>query len=132
MSDSEIIKPNIVSSPTADIRLTQTDEGVVQTESFPVIPRQNLQNEFARPVKMSDIIRILEEIGKIKKKGINWEEIAIGVTTLGFGGTLSALITPVDISDNLGPLFYIILPIISFSLTVYVIMHKVMTKRIES
>ena len=42
MSDLKIPKPNVVAKPTADILLIESKKGVVQTESFPVIPKKTM------------------------------------------------------------------------------------------
>jgi len=113
VSDLKIPKPNVVAKPTADISLIEDKKGVVQTESFPVIPRKNNADDFVRPVKMSDLKKILFVIQTIKSAKIQWDEVAIIATTLGI-------------------IFYIITPIISFSSTVFVIMHKIMKRKIVS
>lgn len=131
-TEPKILEPNVETKPTADIRLEQTDDGIVQTELSRVIPRPIDENDFSTPVKISDLKKIQDQVEQLQNKSINWEEISIGVATLGFGATLSALITPISLTHELGKLFYIFLPIISCSLTIYVIMHKIMMKRTET
>jgi len=132
VSDLKIPKPNVVAKPTADISLIEDKKGVVQTESFPVIPRKNNADDFVRPVKMSDLKKILFVIQTIKSAKIQWDEVAIGIATLGFGASISAILSTVKIATTLGIIFYIITPIISFSSTVFVIMHKIMKRKIVS
>jgi hypothetical protein len=132
VSDFKIPEPNAVSKPTADISLTENDKGVVQTESFPVIPKKNDANDFVRPVRMSDLRNILYVTKSIKSEKIQWDEIAIGVATLGFGASISALLADVKIVTFLGKIFYIVLPVISFSASVFVIMLKFMKHKVAS
>lgn len=132
MSDLKIPEPNAVSKPTADISLTEDEKGVVQTESFPVIPKNNDAEDFVRPVRMSDLEKILAVTKSIKLEKIQWDEIAIGAATLGFGASISALLADVKIATGLGKIFYIVLPIISFSSSVFVIMLKFMKHKVTS
>ena len=132
MSEIKIPEPNVVAKPTADISLIEDEKGVIQTESFPVIPKKNDKDDFVRPVKMSDLKKILTLIQAIKSDKIQWDEVAIGVATLGFGASISALLSDVKIATTLGKIFYILTPIISFSITVFVIMYKIMKHKIVS
>lgn len=127
MSDP-IAKPaaNAVAKPTADISLSAVGSGVIQNESYPIIPKNNSKDDYLRPVKMSDIFKIKNEAVKITNEKIKWDEIALGVSTLGFGASLSAFISGVVLNSGKGVLFYIISPVISFSLAVFVVMYKVM------
>ena len=81
---------------------------------------------------MSDLKKILFVIQTIKSAKIQWDEVAIGIATLGFGASISAILSTVKIATTLGIIFYIITPIISFSSTVFVIMHKIMKRKIVS
>jgi len=132
VSDLRIPKPNVVAKPTADISLIEDEKGIVQTESFPVIPRKNNVDDFVRPVKMSDLKKILSVTQTIKLAKIQWDEVAIGIATLGFGASISAVLSNVEIATTLGKIFYIVAPIISFSTSVFVIMHKIMKHKIIS
>ena len=42
MSNLKIPEPNVVAKPTADISRTEDEKGIVQTESFPVIPKKTM------------------------------------------------------------------------------------------
>ena len=119
-------EPNANFQPTADIALVQDENGIVQRESYPVIPKANMQSDFARPVLMSDILQIKREAKNLSKGKIQWDEIGIGIATMGFGATLSAIASNVKLDTDLGILFYIIIPIISFSVAVFVVMFKIM------
>ena len=132
MNDLKIPDPNVVTKPTADISLVEDEKGVVQKESFPVIPKKNNADDFVRPVKMSDLKKILSITKTIKLTKVQWDEVALGIANLGFGASISAILSNVEIKTTLGTIFYIITPIISFSSTVFVIMHKVMKHKITS
>lgn len=129
MNDFKIPESNVIEKPTADISLKQDEKGVIQTESFPVIPKKNNADDFVRPVKMSDLKKILSITNNIKETRIQWDEITIGIATLGFGASISAILAGVKITTILGLIFYIITPIISFSSTVFVIMYKIMNHK---
>lgn len=127
MSDPiEIPAANAVAKPTADISLSAVGSGMIQNESYPIIPKNNSKDDYLRPVKMSDIIKIKCEAVKISNEKIKWDEFALGVSTLGFGASLSAIISGVVLNTVNGIIFFIISPIISFSLAVFVVMYKVM------
>lgn len=119
-------EPNVIEKPTADISLVQDKNGVIQTESYPVIPKPNVENDYAIPVKMSDLTIIKDGATKLCKSKCKWDEITIGIATMGFGSTLSAIASNVQLNTSGGKIFYIIIPIISFSLSVFVIMFKIM------
>lgn len=128
MSDFQIPEPNYFSKPSADIILAPDEKGIVQSESFPVIPRNNSKNDFMRPVKMSDIIKINDIARNQKRKQFGWDELGIGITTLGFGSSLSALASNLQLNGALGIVFYIISPVVSFSCLIFVIMYKVLRR----
>ena len=127
----DIPPPNIVLKPTADIALLKDDSGVVQSESYAVIPKNNSKNEYLRPVKMSDLLRIKKQAATITEQNVKWDEFALGISTLGFGSTLSALASSVALNTTLGVLFYIISPVLSFSLAVFVVMYKVLRTKTD-
>lgn len=126
MEEFQPPEPNANFQPTADIVLVQDENRIVQTESYPVIPKANVKSDFARPVLMSDILEIEGEAEKLSKGKVQWDEIGIGVATMGFGATLSAITSNVKLDSNIGILFYIVIPIISFSASVFVVMFKIM------
>lgn len=128
MSEFQIPEPNMIQKPTADIILTPDENGVVQHESFAVIPR-NARNDFMRPMKMSDINKIKSEAYKLKGNQFDWDELGIGIASLGFGATLSAIASKLPLNDALGIAFYIVSPIISFSSLVFIIMYKLLKKQ---
>jgi len=132
MANGNESENNVPVMPVADISLTQDESGIIQTESIPVIPKNKDINDFARPIKMSDLRKISSKISHFKKNRIHWDEIALGISTLGFGGTISALLSKIKIDDPLGILFYIVLPIISFSLIVFLIMFKILHNKIDT
>lgn len=124
MEEVKMPEPNVSSKPTADIKLKQDESGITQTESFPVIPKNNDVNDFIRPVKMSDLKKIFNQAKAIKTNEFQWDELAISISSLGFGGTLSALSSGVKLDSTLGIIFYILFPIVSFASAVFVIMFK--------
>lgn len=125
MSDFIEPEPNVESEPVADIVLTENENGIVQTEQLPVIPKINTKNDFVRPIKRSDISKIYKELQNIKQNKIKWDEISLGITTLGLGATLSALLSGLSLTDNLGILFYIVVPLISMGTLIFTIMYKI-------
>ncbi len=127
----EIPPANVVVKPAADITLSTEESGVVQKESYPIIPKNNDKDDYLRPVKMSDIIKIKQEAISISSQKTKWDEIALGICTLGFGGTLSALASNVVLNTINGIIFYVLCPIFSFSLAVFVIMYKFMKNKTE-
>ena len=129
MSDFKIPEPNAQSMPTADISLVEDEKGVTQTESYPVIPKKNDSGDFVRPVKMSDLKRIDAEMISLKAGKIQWDELATAVAMLGFGASISALMSDVLIDSTLGVIFYVATPIVSFSAVMFVVMYKIMKKK---
>ena len=128
----EMPRPNVVSKPAADISFSNGGTGIIQYESYPIIPKNNGKEEYLRPVKMSDIIKIKNEAQHILKRKIKWDEFALSASNLFFGVFLSALISNVALASIKGIIFYIIAPIISSSLAVFVVMHKVLRSKIDS
>ncbi len=95
MDELKIPEPNVSSRPTADISLQEESEGLVQNESYPVIPKTKNTEDFVRPIKMSDIKRIYDISKELIKSKIKWDQILLAVATLGFGATISALLSEI-------------------------------------
>ncbi len=50
---------------------------------------------------MSDLKKILFVIQTIKSAKIQWDEVAIGIATLGFGASISAILSNLKIATTL-------------------------------
>ena len=128
MSDFEIPKPNIIAEPTADIIITENEDGLFQNEKCQIKPKNIPNDEFLRLIKLSDIKQIYQNNKKIKKIKIQWDEISLAISTLGIGTTLSAFISKISKTDEWATLFYNIIPLISTASIVFTIMFKIMKK----
>jgi len=127
----EIPEPNIESKPSADIKLSQENEGIIQNESFPVIPKKLDKEDFYRTIKHSELTTIDTYADRLIEGKIKWDEIVMTICATGFGATISALISKVKLDTALGIIFYIIVPILSVSGAVFVIMFKFMKRSNE-
>lgn len=121
-------EPNALSKPTADISINAGKDGIVQKETFPIVPKQGDNSEVLRPVKLSDLKLIKSLCGELQDSKIKWDEIILAVSFLGFGGTLSALISDIGMDSSSGKAMYIGAPIISFAGIVFVVMNKILRK----
>lgn len=127
----EISEPKIESKPSADIKLSQGNEGIIQNESFPVIPKNLDKKEFYRTVKHSELFTIDSHGSKLLEGKTKWDEIIMTLCGIGFGATISALFSSVKLETTLGIIFFILIPILSFSGSVFVIMFKLMNRNHE-
>jgi hypothetical protein len=127
----EISEPKILSKPSADIKLSQGNEGIIQNESFPVIPKKLDKGDFYRTVKHSELCTIDSHASKLLEGKTKWDEIIMTVCAIGFGATISSLFSSVKLETTLGIIFFILIPILSFSGTVFVIMFKLMNRNNE-
>jgi len=127
----EIPEPNIESKPSADIKLSQGTEGIIQNESFPVIPKKLDKGDFYRTVKHSELSTIDSHAGRLLEGKIKWDEIIMTICAIGFGAIISALFSSVKLDTTLGIIFFIVIPILSFSGAVFVIMFKLMKRNNE-
>lgn len=127
----ELSEPKIESKPSADIKLSQGNEGIIQNESFPVIPKKLDKGDFYRTVKHSELSIIDSHANKLLEGKTKWDEIIMTVCATGFGATISALFSSVKLETTLGIIFFILIPILSFSGTVFVIMFKLMNRNNE-
>ena len=127
----EISEPKIEIKPSTDIKLSQGNEGIIQNESFPVIPKKLDKGDFYRTVKHSELSTIDSHASKLLEGKIKWDEIIMTVCAIGFGAMISALFSSVKLETALGIIFFILIPILSFSGTVFVIMFKLMNRNNE-
>ena len=127
----EIPEPNVESKPSADIKLSQENEGIIQNESFPVIPKKLDKEDFYRTIKHSELTTIDTYADKLIQGKIKWDEIIMTICATGFGATISALISNVKLDTALGIIFYIVVPILSVAGAVFVIMFKFMKRSNE-
>lgn len=127
----EISEPKIESKPSADIKLSRGDEGIIQNESFPVIPKKLDKGDFYRTIKHSELSKIDSHASKLLEGKTKWDEIIMAVCAIGFGATISALFSFVKLETTLGKIFFIVIPILSFSGTVFVTMFKIMNRNNE-
>lgn len=125
----EIPEPNTQTRPTADIALSEQKDGIIQNESFQVIPKSSDSSDFMRPLKMSDIRKIEDLAKNLQTSSIHWDEVLLAVASLGFGSTLSALLSDTKLDTSNGIIFFVIVPIISFSATVFVVMYKILKSK---
>lgn len=127
----EIPKPNIESNPSADIKLSKENEGIIQNESFPVIPKNLDKEDFYRTIKYSELTMIDSNADRILAGKIKWDEIVMTICATGVGATISAFFSKAELDSNLGIIFYIIVPILSVAGAVFVIMYKFMKRSNE-
>lgn len=125
------MEPNVESLPAADITLSHGPEGLIQTESYPVLPHKESQNDYMVPIKISSLRRFKQKLEQIKDSKFQLDELFLAVSTLLLGSSISALASKVSIDTTLGIWLLVVFPIIGFSSLVATIMLKIMNHRIK-
>lgn len=95
--------------PAAEFQAPAAAEKI-EYEPFPIKKAIEDLDDFKVQVRASTLRRARSKLQGIKSPGFPWQEPALGVCTLAFGGFLGALPAKLSACDSLAVFFYIVLP----------------------
>lgn len=109
---------------TPVIVIDKIDGNITQIESYQVHPAPK-QDECYFTLRHSELKSISKFLKSVENRKFPWDELCGFIAAIGFGGTLGAATSHVLLDSFLGIIYFVVLPIVSFSLSVFVVMFKI-------
>jgi hypothetical protein len=111
VTSSELPKSEAGPIPVAEFQAPAV-AGNIEYESFPIKKPIEDLDDFKVQVRASTLRRVRSKLQGVKAPGFPWQELALGMCTLAFGGSLGALPAKLSACDSLAIFFYTVLPCI--------------------
>ena len=111
MTDFEPPKSDAVPLPAAEFQAPAAP-GKIEYEPFPIKKAVEDLDDFKVQVRASTLRRARTKLQGIKEQNFQWQELALGVCTLAYGGFLGALPAKLAAGEKLAIVFYTLLPVI--------------------
>ena len=124
MTDFEPPKSEAVPLPAAEFQAPAAP-GKIEYEPFPIRKAIEDLDDFKVQVRASTLRRARTKLQGIKHPDFQWQELALGVCTLAYGGFLGALPAKLVAGEALALFFYTILPVVGTgSLVAYFFLRR--------